>query len=458
MSQMQPEAEPPYPSPGYGWYVVGVLLLAHVFAFLDRAIITLLVPLLQADLKVDDTQVSLLHGFAFALTFVLAGLPLGRLVDRANRRLIIAFGVAAWSLATVLCGLSGSFWQLFAARMGVGIGEACLAPAAVSLISDYFAPSRRGRVMGVMQVGLPLGSGLAKMVGGLVLGLVSGSALVALPLVGERAPWQLVFIIVGAPGSLAALLCLTIREPVRRERAAPVGAESKARFSAYARANLRTLACVFLIYTLVSVCGFANTSWSPVIFMRTFGMSPAEVGVAIGMVVLVAGASAAVVSGLVSDFLVKRRPVDGRIMIVIALTPPIAAAFLVLSLSTNLAVSIVAYGLTSFLTFAVTSSASAVIQDIAPNEFRGQMVAINLLCTNLLGFGLAPTAVALVTDHVFHDPLMLRFSLGVVVIPAAFAAFLLALVTLPAYRATKQQKSVHAASASLLSGLPKAAG
>jgi MFS family permease len=434
-SPVEAPAETLYPPASRGWYVVAVLLLASMFSYLDRSVITLLVPMIRKDLGLTDTQFSLLQGLAFAITFAIAGLPLGRLVDRANRRLIIAAGVAVWSLMTVLCGLSTSFWQLFAARMGVGIGEACLAPAAASLISDYFARERRGRVMGVMQAGTPLGSGLAKMLGGVALGLVTAGGAQALPVVGALAPWQTVFVLVGAPGFLAALLVLTIREPARRERARLD--RGGAGVGAYLRTHTRTFVFLFAAYAFVSMCGYANTSWSPVIFMRTFAMPPAEVGVVIGSVVVVAGVAAALSGGVLSDLFARRRPEDGRFRMVIVLLLVTIAAFLTLALSKVYLVSLAAYGVASFATFAITSSAMAAIQEVSPNEYRGQLVAINLVCANLIGLGLAPTAVAVITDYGFGDDAMLQYALGAVTVPAALLALIAVILGLPAYRRTR---------------------
>ena len=131
---------PPYARRGYAAYVIAVLFLAFMCAYLDRQVIGLLTPALKASLHLTDVQVSLLHGLAFVSIFALAGLPIGHLIDRADRRRILAIGIAFWSLATVACGLAETFWQLFAARLAVGLGEACLAPAAVSLVADYFRP------------------------------------------------------------------------------------------------------------------------------------------------------------------------------------------------------------------------------------------------------------------------------------------------------------------------------
>ena len=130
-------------APRYAWYVVGVLMAAYVLSFMDRQILNLLVTPIRRDLRIGDTQMSLLMGFSFAIFYTFFGIPLGRLADSRSRRGLIAAGVVLWSVATGLCGLTRHYWQLFACQMGVGVGEAALSPAAYSLITDYFPPERR---------------------------------------------------------------------------------------------------------------------------------------------------------------------------------------------------------------------------------------------------------------------------------------------------------------------------
>jgi len=155
-----------WPRRGYAWYVVAILTAAYALAYLDRVVLGLLLEPIANDLRISDTQASLLGGAAFAIFYITMGLPLGRLADRVNRRNLMMAGVACWSCMTVLCGLAGSFWHLFLARVGIGIGEAALTPAAHSLISDYFPPRERSAPLSTYMVGLAIGSGLAFMGGG----------------------------------------------------------------------------------------------------------------------------------------------------------------------------------------------------------------------------------------------------------------------------------------------------
>jgi MFS family permease len=195
----------------YGWYVVCVLTLAYVVSFLDRQILALMVEPIKHDLGLTDTQMSLLMGLAFGIFYTLMGVPLGRLADRTSRRALIATGVGVWCLMTASCGLARSFGQLFVARIGVGVGEAALTPAAISMISDYFPRQKRGRAIGFYNMGVSLGAGTAMVLGGVVISYVMSAAPVELPGVGELKSWQLVFMLVGLPGLAIVALMSTIR-------------------------------------------------------------------------------------------------------------------------------------------------------------------------------------------------------------------------------------------------------
>ena len=199
-----------YPNQIYAWYVVAVLTVAYIFSFVDRQIINLLVEPIREDLQLTDTQISLLQGIAFALFYTLMGIPIARLADVSNRRAIIAVGVFLWSLMTAMCGLAKSFGQLFAARIGVGVGEAALSPPAYSLFTDYFPPGKVTRAIAVFTGGSFLGAGLAYIIGGFVVDFVTRLDVVEVPVFGQIRAWQMAFIVVGLPGILLALLVFFI--------------------------------------------------------------------------------------------------------------------------------------------------------------------------------------------------------------------------------------------------------
>src|SRR6266851_1403670 len=254
------EQEDPYPSAGYAWYVVGVLTLVYIFSFIDRQILNLLVRPIRRDLGITDFQMSLLMGFSFALFYTFFGIPLGRLADSRSRRTIIAAGVAVWSIMTAACGLARNFAQMLLLRVGVGVGEAALSPAAYSIITDYFPSKRRSTAISVYSMGIYIGSGVAFIVGGLVAGLASAQETWNVPIVGATRPWQVVFFIVGLPGVLLSLLVYTVREPVRRGVRMMKAADGTTRVAqvpmieviAYLKQNWRTFFCHNVGFALLS--------------------------------------------------------------------------------------------------------------------------------------------------------------------------------------------------------------
>lgn len=287
---------------GYAWYVVVLLMLIYTSSFIDRTIIALLVAPIRADLAITDTQMSLLSGFAFALLFTSFGIPLGRLADRKSRRLIISVGAAAWPLMTGACGLAQSFAQLFLAR--VGVGEASLTPAAYSLISDYFPRDRLARALGVYNIGISLGSGIALIFGGLVIGFVTKAPPLDLPAVGLLKPWQTTFLIVALPGLVLAALTWTIREPERRGLALGAGGEatrlSLGKVVSYLWARRRVYGPLYGGYSVYALVNFGFAAWIPTAFIRSYGWRAAETGLRYGMVVLLFGTLGSVLGGLLA--------------------------------------------------------------------------------------------------------------------------------------------------------------
>src|ERR1700722_17060952 len=191
----------------YAWYVVGVLTLLYAFSFIDHQIFSLLVGPLRRDLHIGDTRISLLMGFSFALFYTFFGIPLGRLADIYSRRLIIAAGLVLW------CGFATTFETMVLLRRGVGVGEAALSPAAYSLITDYFPRDRLATAVSVYSMGIYVGSGMAYLLGGLVVAYASTQVMWNIPPLGAVHPWQIIFLLVGLPGMAVAPLLFTVREP-----------------------------------------------------------------------------------------------------------------------------------------------------------------------------------------------------------------------------------------------------
>ncbi|RME64203.1 MAG: MFS transporter, partial [Alphaproteobacteria bacterium] len=319
-------ADAPWPSPLVGWYAVGLLMLAYIASYVDRQILAQLVGPIRADLGISDTQFSLLHGLAFAVFYTLMGIPIARLADRHSRRAIVATGVTFWSVMTALCGMAGSFWQLFLARIGVGVGEAALSPAAYSMISDLFPKERRGAALGLYSTGVFLGIGFAFIIGAVVIARFAGLQAVELPIVGAVRPWQVVFFVVGFPGVLIGALLLTLREPVRRDSvgAAPAQQSTLADLLAFLKLNRLTILGHFLGFSTITLVFNAIITWAPAYFDRIHGIAVQDSGTGLGLIVVVFGTAGIFSGGLLSDRLLRRGRMDGPMIVGV-----IAAAALV---------------------------------------------------------------------------------------------------------------------------------
>src|SRR5271169_6098207 len=315
----------PYPSSFAAWYSVAVLMLMYIFSFIDRTTISLLVEPMKRDLHISDTQIGMLQGLAFALLYTFLGLPIARLSDRHSRRAIIAGGVFIWSIMATLCGLARSAVQLFIARVGVGVGEAALSPAAYSIITDSFPRSKLGGAFGVYNVGITIGAGTALLVGGIVVGAVSGAgATYTLPLFGPVHAWQMVFILTGAPGILLPLLLLTFREPKRRgllptaSNRGPEAAPSKPPLRevlSYAWQNRKFYGLHFVAMALLAMAGYATASWLPTALIRAYGVSPGLAGKMIGVSTILMNSSGMLLAGVLCDRLTKRGWKDAPIVV-----------------------------------------------------------------------------------------------------------------------------------------------
>jgi MFS family permease len=433
-------AEPPatpWPSSAVGWYAVFVLTMAYVLSFIDRTILSLMVGPIRADLGLSDTQISLLHGFAFAIFYTTLGIPIALLADRLNRRNIIAIGVAFWSAATVLCGFAKSFWGLFWARVGVGVGEAALSPAAYSMVADLFPPHRLGRALAVYTAGVFAGAGIAYMIGGAVVGSVAHAENVVLPLLGEVRPWQFVFIVVGLPGIPMALWMLTVREPARRRP--PSSGTLRAAFRdclGYMRAHWQVYTAHFVGFSLLAILFNAAGAWLPAYLMRVHELGPAQAGFWLGLIMLVAGIGGVLGGGWLGDRLAASGRPDGtmRVGVIAAVgaIPFAATATVVEPLALSLAL-IAGY---LFFVSLPYGAAAAAIQIITPGRMRATASAVYLCLVNLIGLGIGPTLVALATDRVFGEDVAVGKSLALVSVVCAPVAALLIAWGLPHFRRT----------------------
>lgn len=430
------------PSARYARYVVAILTVANVSAFMDRQILSLLVVPIKRDLGISDTQMSYLIGLSFSVFYTVLGIPIARLADRYSRRAIMAWGVAAWSLFTAACGVVSGYGPLLALRIGVGVGEASLVAPSVSLLADYFPRERIGRAMSVYSLGIFLGSGLAYLVGGEIVGLVSSRGIWVLPLVGAIHPWQTVFFFVGLPGLVVALLFLTVREPVRGAYDTNAGAVAPTsrvpirEVLGYVRAHLRTFATHSLGFALSASVNFGIAAWLATFLIRAYGWTPARAGMVQGILTMTVGVLGTIAGGWVSDRLVARGHVDGplRVGMIGAAGMLVSATAYPLMPSAALAVAWLVP--VNFFAAFPWGAASAAAAEIAPPALRAQGVSIYYLVLNLVSGALGPTSVALLTDHVFHAERAIGSSLAIVNVVGMAGTLVLLGIGLPAFRRT----------------------
>ncbi|MDB5968976.1 MAG: transporter [Hydrocarboniphaga sp.] len=400
---------------GHAVHLLLALIVAYTFSFLDRQILSLLVEPIKRDLAISDTAVSLLQGFAFALLLALGGIPVGRYVDSGHRLRLVSAGIALWSLMTAGCALARSYPALLLCRMGVGLGEATLTPAAYSLIGDAFRPRRLGLALGLYSMGVYIGGGLALLLGALVIAQVKDRDFV-LPLLGRLHGWQMVFLAVGVPGLLVSAWIASLREPARRGAGARVR-PPLAEVLRYFRQHARSLVCLYLAMSFAAMMNYSTNAWVPSMLIRSYGWTAVQAGRSYGLVVLIFGVLGVIAGGLGGDALVARGYKAGRLTLMgcaaLAAAPFIAMAPL---MSTPQAALALLAPATLFVTM-VIGCGPATLQELMPNRMRGTASALGVLVVNLIGLGLGPTCIALIGDYLLHDPRRIGQALAIAAPP-----------------------------------------
>lgn len=419
-----------WPSPKRAWFAAGMLAAANTLAFVDRQALALLVQPIKEDLQASDTAMSLLYGLSFTMFYVLVGIPVARLADRANRRNIVAGAVFIWSIATALCGLARSFGTLFVARIGVGAGEGGLSPAAYSILADYFPKERLPAAMGVYQMGIYVGGASALVLGGFMASVVPPGSVVILPLIGAVKGWHLVFLMLGIPGVLLSGAMLLVREPQRMGLA---GTHKSPPFSELAAHVLRHwqaylgISCGFALMILV---GNATGAWIPAFLERKYGLTTAQIGGIYGTITAICGVSGTLAGGFAAAAL-RRRGFE-RANLLVALfgftaLVPVTTLFPQASTAT---LSLTLIGAMNFLAGFNFGGGLAALQEITPNRMRASVSAGYMLMVNMIGAAGGPFAIALVTDYWYGDPAALPNAITIVCAvasPLSIAALLLGL-------------------------------
>ncbi len=430
-------SDTPWPHAAHGWTVTALLALASIVSQFDRTVVNLTIEPLKAAFALDDTRFGLLQGLAFGIFYVIACVPIGRLADRYQRRVIIGVGLALFSPFSMASGLARSYLQLFLTRVGVGVGEASLTPAGMSMLSDLFPPARLGRPVGAFLMSAPVGQGLAFILGGGLLQWLTTSPVLAAGPFSGLAPWQAAFMIVGFPGLLLAPLFLLLREPARRGPggAAPLPMRE---VLGIVGSRGRALAPMFAGFAMVSLVSYAFFIWTPALFQRTYGWTPAQVGMGFGLILIVFGTGGAYVGGWMSDWLARRGHLDAPLKVAAFgfVGCGLFGALAPLAPSAPLALALLAPAI--FLGNTPYACAGTAIQLIVPNRARAQVTALYITLTTLVGLGVGPLVVGLMTDRLFRDPADIRYSLAIVVGVPAPIMFALLLSACRPFRTLRQ--------------------
>ena len=408
----------------YAWYVAIVLMICNTLSFIDRQILGLLVTPIKLELGLSDTRIGLLQGLAFGIFYTLLGIPMGRIADRSSRRNLVAAGIFCWSLMTALCAGARSFWMLFLARMGVGVGEATLSPSAFSLLSDYFPKERLGTALSVFSMGIFFGSGLALIVGGLIIGAVGS--------------WRLTFLIVGLPGLLAALLVLTIKEPARkhvlRTASGEVSRLSFAEVFSQVQTRWQSVTGICLAFAFQALCNYAQQAWLPTFFVRVHGWTPRQAGLTLGVISLVTGLLGAYFGGTLCDRWQRRGIHEAPLRVGVIATASAGVFFSLAMAMPVLNVQLALLGPAFFFLAMPIGSVYASLQLILPNQVRGQIGALQIFTLNIVGLILGPFLPGFFNDYLFKEANMVGWSLALTVGLASLLSAILFRATWRPYR------------------------
>ncbi len=422
-----------YPPLRRALWLGALLFLTAILYNVDRLIIGVLAEQIRGDLQVSEVQMSLLIGLAYSLLGGILGLFVGFYVDRTNRRTVLAISLTLWSFATLAGGLSATFGHLFISRALVGLGEAAMAPVAMSLIADIFPPGKRGRALAIYSIGATIGSALSTIIPGLITG---ANLQLHMPGYGVLSPWRTTFVLCGLAGPvIAVLLMATVKEPVRQ------GVIAGSRGTAWSGLMVN----VEYLWTQRGIFGFfvlgfglfymallAITGWTAVFLQRNFELSLAQVAGSLGLTLLTAGVIGYLLGGVVYDARRMRRSAPK--LALMAAVPLLALPSAAAVLAPSLVGALVLLGAISFVAPILNVGNGALVQDLLPNNMRGFALSICSVLSAVLGVACGPLFVALVTAHLFKRPEMIGYSMLLVAGPALLASSVCYLMALRGLR------------------------
>ena len=402
-------ANNPYASTKAAYYALGILTIVYSINFIDRQLLSILQESIKADLMLSDAQLGLLTGFAFAVFYTFAGLPIASLADRSNRRNIVAISLTIWSGMTAISGLAQNYWQLLAARVGVGIGEAGGSPPSHSMISDIFPPEKRASAIGFYSTGISIG---------ILFGFLFGGWL------NEFFGWRVAFFVVGIPGVLLALvLYLTVPEPIRglAENRASTGDNPSMMTVFKVLLSRRSFLFMALGAAMNAFAGYSTANWVASFMIRTHQMPTGELGTWLALIIGVGGAIGVFGSGVIADKLGKtdKRWYMGVAVCACVISIPLQiSTFWVDDPYTALMCMVIP----SVLSNAYLGATIASVHGMVGLKMRAVSSALLFFILNMIGLGMGPTTVGLVSDLLVdqHGVDSLRYAMMYIIPTAMF--------------------------------------
>lgn len=406
---IQAETKPSAPDvPGYSWYALSLLTLVYVLNYLDRTIIYILLPLIKKEMLFTDLQLAMLGSMSFVLFFTVLGIPFGRLADRVVRKNMIAVGLTVWSLFSGLTGLASGFWSLMICRVMVGVGEATLGPAALSLLSDYFPPRVRATVQAVYSSGIAIGAGLAFFLGGWL---------------GQYYGWRVAFYALGFPGVLIALLVYMLKEEPRgRTEVATARYTSKDWKILFQSVPLRYH---YLGYGLFGLAANNLSFWGATFVARVYKLDLLTIGFYGGVLTLVAGVPGTILGGYLADRF-RRFGRGGRLLFGSAAALVAVPFWLLFIFSGNLLLLLIANFVLLGLSLVWLGPAAADVHDIAGPQLRGLGVGVYFFAV-IIAYGIGSVVIGQLNDWLgaTTTPLNMRYSMLLCPLACLMASFLL---------------------------------
>ncbi len=401
---------------------LAMLLIVYIFNFVDRQILAILAGPIQADLALNDTQMGLLGGVAFALLYSTLAVPFALLADRTNRSWVIAISLGLWSGFTALCGLAVGFWSIFLARLGVGIGEAGGVAPSYALIADFFPSEKRARALSIYSLGIPIGSALGVMAGGYIAVMVD---------------WRLAFFVVGMSGIvIAPLFKWLVRDP-KKETPTEGCVEPPLQFHEIVKILSKKKAFWFLALGAASssMLGYGIAFWLPSLLMRSFDLDLIETSRFFGAVLLIGGVAGVIGGGLLGDWLgTKDRAAFGFVpAVAFLLAVPFFAAGI---MSTSATMAFLLFLIPQGLAYVWLGPVLSAVQHLVTAETRATASALFLLINNLIGIGGGIFFLGALSDYLTpkYGDEGLRYSMLISLVFYVIAALFMALAARPLRR------------------------